>query len=53
MHMKRFLDKMLSSVMYKKRLITLTLCVIAILKTKKLLLSEISRTIKLPINIDF
>jgi hypothetical protein len=39
---------MLSSVMHKKRLKTLTLCISAVLETKKLSLSEIGRAIKLP-----
>lgn len=48
MHVQGFLHKMLSSVMHKKRLDTLTLCITAVLETKKLSLSEIGRAIKLP-----
>jgi Transposase DDE domain len=48
MHVQGFLHKMLSSVMHKKRLETLTLCITAVLKTKKLSLSELGRALKLP-----
>lgn len=49
MHVKGFLHKILLPVMHKKRLVTLTLCVEAVLKTKKLSLSELGRAINLPI----
>jgi len=49
MHMKGFLHKVLASVMHKKQLISLTLCVEAVLRKKKLSLSGIGRALKLPI----
>lgn len=44
-----FLHKLLSSVMHKKRLTTLTILVITVLNTKKLSLTELGRGIDLPI----
>ena len=49
MHIKGFLHKMLSSVMHKKRLITLIILVMTVLETKKLSLTELGRGIELPI----
>ena len=47
MHAKRFLHKMLSSVMHKKRLATLILLVTAVLKNKRLSLTELGRSMEL------
>lgn len=49
MHVKGFLHKMLLSVMHKKRLITLSILVATVLKTKKLSLAQLGRGIDLPI----
>lgn len=49
MHIKGFLHKLLSSVMHKKRLVTLTLLIETVLHTKKLSLSDLGRGMKLPI----
>lgn len=49
MHVKGFLHKLLSSVMHKKRLLTLILFVMVVLKNKKLSLTELGRGIELPI----
>jgi len=49
MYVREFLHKMLSSVMHKKRLETLSLLVKATLRNKRLSLTELGREIDLPI----
>ena len=49
MHVKGFLHKLLASVMHKKRLITLTILVMTVLKNKRLSLTELGRAMELPI----
>ena len=49
MHVKGFLHKMLSPVMHKKRLVTLSLLVMTVLKSKRLSLTELGRALELPI----
>lgn len=49
MHVKGFLHKLLSSVMHKKRLETLTIMVMTVLKNKRLSLTELGRAMDLPI----
>lgn len=49
MHVKGFLHKILSSVMHKKRLTTLTIIIMTVLKNKKLSLTELGRSMSLPI----
>jgi hypothetical protein len=49
MHVKGFLHKLLSSVIHKKRLVTLTILVMTVLEIKKLSLTELGRGMDLPI----
>ena len=49
MHVKELLHKMLAPVIHKKRLETLSLLIEGVIKTKKLSLSELARSITLPI----
>src|ERR1700734_3469005 len=49
MHVKGFIHKILSSVMHKKRLITLSILVSTVLRNKKLSLTELGRGMDLPI----
>ena len=49
MHVEGFLHKMLSSVMHKKRLTTLKVLIMGVLQNKKLSLTELGRSIDLPI----
>ena len=49
MHVKKLIYDLLSPVMHKKRLITLTMFVMATLTTNRLTLSEVGRALALPI----
>ena len=49
MHVKSFLHKLLSSVIHQKRLITLSLMVETAIKSKKLSLTALGRSLSLPI----
>jgi hypothetical protein len=50
MHAKRFLHKLLSNVMHKKRLTTLILFVMSVLDTKRLSLTALGRGLKPPLS---